>query len=302
MPGFVNVISVLMWTAACSALVVHPNQDWKSAIETAEAGTRLELQPGVFTGDCEVSILTRVHLVGVGGSSQTIIDCGGSARHFHVTGADVTFEGITLSHGSAETPSSKGGCVLAEAGAFVSINDCVFSGCRSDSGSGGAIHAHGSKVDATRVLFKDGFALDRAGALSLVLSTASIADSTFTQNNAGGKGGAISAVESELHVSESTIEHNFAVISGGGLSAENSSRIFVSDSIFVSNYVSHLAETTREDFEERMLLSAHVYAPTNLSTLYIDSLSPVLTVSGCDESQVWTTISCAHQVRRGRQR
>eukprot|EP00961_Rhodomonas_salina_P210615 2843994-Rhodomonas_salina.1 len=43
----------------------------------------------------------------------------------------------------------------------------IWSAC----GSGGAIHARGSCVGATRAIFKDGFALERAGARSLQLST-----------------------------------------------------------------------------------------------------------------------------------
>jgi len=113
------------------------------------------------------------------------------------SGANVSIRNTSFISGVDQVaPAPVGGACLNISASGVTVEDSVFSGCVSSSGSGGAIRA-------------------RSGTLLTIRS------STLTQNNSLGSGGAIKAdVGAAVTLDGVTIADNTAGISGGGISVD----------------------------------------------------------------------------------
>jgi len=187
-------------------------------VEAAGAGSVVVFSPGRY-GGCStggLAVASNVALVGSAGAAATVIDCGGSGRHFAVAGgASIRIEGLTFTGGAAagvDGSGFEGGCVLvAGPGGSVVVADSVFSNC-SAATWGGAIAVRGS-------------------------AALNISRSNFTANNAGEGGGAIRADASNVYVSRSRFERNSAATRGGAVAVTEGAVLDVSDALFESNRV-----------------------------------------------------------------
>ncbi|KAJ1471529.1 pectin lyase fold/virulence factor, partial [Baffinella frigidus] len=197
------LLLALALAAAAVELHVDPAGEWAGQVEGAGSGVVVVFAPGRY-GGCSaggLALANGVALVGAAGAADSVIDCGGSGRHFAVTsGASVRIERLTLTGGAAAGANGNGGCVLVEGpGGSVVVADSVFSNC-SAVAWGGAIAVRGR-------------------------AALNISRSNFTGNRAGEGGGAINVAASTLNVSSSRFEWNTANGAGGALCASGGSRV-----------------------------------------------------------------------------
>ncbi len=122
------------------------------------------------------------------------------------------------------------------------VTDCVFIGNQATAG-GGAIYTNptygGSGAGLVLTVSGSTFTSNAAtggsggGAVLNAGGTTTLADSTFSENQAGGYGGAILSQGGDLALTNSTLEANTAEVSGGGLDAQ--SPVTVTLSTFSAN-------------------------------------------------------------------
>eukprot|EP00961_Rhodomonas_salina_P253802 3430048-Rhodomonas_salina.1 len=117
-----------------NSVSLSPQDDWKAGIQDAPHGSTILLLPGVYVGECNVHVRRNITLLGVNGRSETVLDCQQQNRHFHITGATVTINGLTLINGHAD--SWGGGCVLVDGNANVSVSGSSLAVCDTPSDGG----------------------------------------------------------------------------------------------------------------------------------------------------------------------
>lgn len=162
--------------------------------------------------------------VTIDGSGRTVtIDAAGLARHFRVVSpGSLELVNVTLTGGSvmeppptgpieatSVTPSGKGGAILVDADAGLSLRGVTISDNEAE-GDGGGVHADG---DVT------------------------VIESTFLRNVSGGTGGGLSidGDSVNLRIGRSAFLGNSASAEGGGLTVRTFGDTAVHSSIFVGN-------------------------------------------------------------------
>ncbi len=145
---------------------------------------------------------TTMNLAGPGANLLTISG-GGTTQLFTVSAQNANISAMTLASGKA----ANGGAILHATGQL-NINNVKFSGNQATQ-NGGAIDDKSS-------------------------STLTIANSTLTNNTAGGSGGGLAVQATSLNLLDSTLTGNSAA-SGGGLSTTGNGFILVSSSTITGN-------------------------------------------------------------------
>eukprot|EP00961_Rhodomonas_salina_P279096 3770253-Rhodomonas_salina.1 len=149
---------LLLATANASfslVLQVSPGRKWVEDIQNAPNGTRIQFSPGFYMGSCDTVVSKDLTLFGIEGSTQTTIDCNGTARHFRILNASVSIQGISLANGHAVS----GGCVQV-ADSTLTLSDVTLENCTASQG--GAVFAVVSTLNATNVTFQSNRAANGA--------------------------------------------------------------------------------------------------------------------------------------------
>ena len=184
-------------------ITVTPEQAWGDIVEEAEDFVLVFLQPGYYTGYCNLRV-RALKLEGIMGKNFTTIDCAQQGRHFHIQGSrNLSLVGLTFVGGVSE---GDGGCVhVAESG--VHVRECDFKGCRAE-GSGGAFF-----------VTQD--------------STIDFADARFLDSSGGRHGGVIHLSHNTSgEISDVVFENSQAVLAGGALYVAHESSVTVARSNF----------------------------------------------------------------------
>ncbi|MBL7152855.1 MAG: right-handed parallel beta-helix repeat-containing protein [Phycisphaerae bacterium] len=213
--GFGLLLFAPLAAAAATRLVPGQYLTIQQAIDDSNAGDRVIIAPGRYTGDGnrEIDFLGKVITVqssdpdDAGIVAATIIDCNGIRTAFIFQGrerADSVLAGLTITraadHGvlcDGSSPSihdcrfvrNSGGGIAAYTANPV-IADCTF--LENSNLHGGAIHNDSSSLTIIGCTFIGNVAEGSGGAISGGVN--SVIDCTFTANRAGFDGGAISSV------------------------------------------------------------------------------------------------------------
>jgi predicted outer membrane repeat protein len=191
-----------------------------------------------------------------GGSADITIDGGNAVRLFFVaSGAKLSLNELTLTRNqisdgsggairnegmlevsnstlSGNTTSNDGGAI-SNVGTLT-VSDSTFSG-NSAGGDGGGIFNDGT-LEVNNSTFSGNSSVQfKGGAIANRSSgTATVTNSTFFVNSAGGEGGAISN-ERTLEATNSTFSGNSASTQGGGIWNQSETTLTVTNSTFSAN-------------------------------------------------------------------
>eukprot|EP00961_Rhodomonas_salina_P010475 140331-Rhodomonas_salina.1 len=80
---------------------ISSSGDWASALKGAAPGEEIVFAPGRYLGGCGLVIDKNLSLRSRAGAEETVIDCEGMDRHFVVSGASLTIQGVGLLNGMA---------------------------------------------------------------------------------------------------------------------------------------------------------------------------------------------------------
>lgn len=222
-----------------------------AATSAADPGDVVYLCAGSWTE--QVSIETRIQLVGLEGAAHSVIDADEAGSALTVNAADVTVSGLTLTggRGGGAGAMTGGGVHVGHAADGFTLRDAIVTGNRADSGGGlaleadatlervtvsdnqasgsygqgGAIVVYSARLTGIDLVLSDNVA-KRGGALYLYhpTSEAELEGGTIEGNEAtGGWGGGVFAA-GPIHLTDTTIDGNTADRGAGVyLSAEGTS-------------------------------------------------------------------------------
>lgn len=147
----------------CQSVLVTPSGSFptiQSAIDAAQDGDTIEIQPGTHSGPGNFNLDTQgkiLQIIGIGGPSQCIIDCNGQGRGFYIISFDpvpFVLEGVTVQNGVF---SSGGALYIAwfsgASSQWPLIKNCEFKDCTA-SGTGVNSAGGGVYVNAIGARFK----------------------------------------------------------------------------------------------------------------------------------------------------
>ncbi len=251
------LITLLGIAGSTSAAVLNVPEDFgtiQEAIISAEDGDRVEVAPGVYSGEGNVNLdflQKSISLFGVSGPEVTSIDCQNGSRAFDLSGdraIQCSIEGFTVMNADpgGGYPSGNGGAMRLS-GLTLTLENCVFTQNRSGY-HGGAIwlnhsdmiirgcsfvenqapsgpHAHAGAIlvqDYCNVLIEDSsfignIAHENAGALFVNGSDdVQVVNSLFSGNTASTGSGAGIYAGGPVHAINLTLVGNHAGSGTGG--------------------------------------------------------------------------------------
>ena len=178
----------------------------------------------------DLDITDDVIIVGAG-AATTIIDGNNNDRVFHLPGVGsttATISGITIQNGDA----NNGGGIFVGNFTTLNLSDAALTGNRhSGSGSGGAIHVHGT-ANLDRVLMSGNNA-DLGGAIGYHgANGGSLTNVTISGNTSSGNGGGL-WTDTAITIKNSTITLNQGN-NGGGIFATGAT-VTISNTIVSDN-------------------------------------------------------------------
>jgi predicted outer membrane repeat protein len=221
----INFLSLILCLVCFPAVKSYPSEPFKlkKSVESLQSSQSLDIPPGYYTSlDCGIDV--QADNVTIKSSMRNVvIDCLGMARHFNISGSNVTIEGLLLLNGTSptDTPNNilDGGCILIQGNNTV-IRDSSFVNCWAAE-NGGAISVSNMKtfVRLAGVNIRQSNASLGGGVWSRGLLT--LDNCTLTFNTARLHGGAvfIQGPNSFLTVRQTIISSNTAYGGcGGGIS------------------------------------------------------------------------------------
>jgi len=246
----------------------------QAAIDDANDGDTVEIQPGTYTGWGNRNIWFGGKAITVRATepndlevvAATVVDCNHSGTGFvFQSGEDANsvLAGLTITNGHA----NHGSGILISAGGrpptdpvTCRIINCVIVNCTSEA-HGGAIYCYESAPTITNCTISSASAGDEGGAIYCDGGAPTITDCTISSNSAGGLGGAIYCeqgsptidncifannsaqiggaiyyLESTSTISHCTFRSNSATEWSGGAVRVNDSAVTITDSIFEKNF------------------------------------------------------------------
>jgi predicted outer membrane repeat protein len=245
----------------------------QAAIDDANDGDTVEIQPGTYTGWGNRNIWFGGKAITVRATepndlevvAATVVDCNNSGTGFvFQSGEDANsvLAGLTITNGHA----NHGSGILISAGGrpptgpvTCRIINCVIVNCTSE-GHGGAIYCYESAPTIANCTISSASAGDEGGAIYCEEGAPTIAGCIISSNSAGGLGGAIYCeqgnpiidncvfnsncgqiggaiylLESTSEISRCTFRDNSATEWSGGAVRINESAVTITDSIFEKN-------------------------------------------------------------------
>jgi len=216
----------------------------QAAIDDANDGDTVEVQPGTYTGSGNRDIDFKgkaITLRSANGPENCIIDCNGTSDdphrgfYFHTNeDANSILAGFTIQNGYAPAdgpvilpPEPAGGAIFCQ-GSGPTLTDCIITGNTAQSSvlsaSGGGIYCMDANIMITNCIIKDngklsnipydGVGTDWGGGIGMSGGCVKIVNCTITNNRAY-MGGGLSCLETRLSVVNCKIDGNYAEGGGG---------------------------------------------------------------------------------------
>ena len=178
-----------------------------------------------------------VNFVAIDGGGKITLDGQNQTRLFNVNQdgpegrTEVTLRNINLNHGNAGADPF-GGAVLVNANTRLILEQVTISNSLASVAGGAIATFAGVTLDISNSRFLGNLAAN-GGAIA-TRAVVTVADSTFTNNNAsGGEGGAIQSYEQNLTINRSSFISNSA--RAGGAIFKGNAQLQFSEANFVSN-------------------------------------------------------------------
>ncbi len=201
---------------ACNVWVPDYFDTIQEAIDEASSGDVICVDPGTHPG--QVYLDGRdIHLLGVAGSSLTIIDAeqaGIAVRIVDGEGADTVLQGFTVTGGEAGTHC--GGMNVS--GSSPTLLDLRITGNEtgaSGGATGGGMCLTSSAAWLERVEISDNVSHGSGGGIAASDSSAVLVDVEIAGNQASNAGGGLRLLDSPLSLTRVTIRDNSASNGGG---------------------------------------------------------------------------------------
>jgi hypothetical protein len=187
----------------------------QGAIDLAVDGVTICVAPGTYSENIDFGG-KAVHLLGVEGAAETIIDAdlsGEVVRFSSAEGSDTVLEGFTLTNGY----SMLGGAGVYVEDASPSLVNLEITGNHTD-GYGGGFHLNGGQPSLTDVTISGNSAIRGGGAYLWGSGSLQLSNVTITGNQAEEGGGVFFHLEcAEIDLSSTEISENTALNDGGGV-------------------------------------------------------------------------------------
>jgi len=239
----VVLLSLFLAAIPCRARTLSANSTdtIQDAIDAANSGDVIELQPGTYTGPGNQNIdfagktltLRSIDPNDPDTVAATVIDCTGTTRAFlfrNEEDANSVINGLTIVNGFH---TLKGGAIYCQA-ASPTIKNCIITA--NSANYGAAIYCEqAGNPTLTGCLFVDNAA--RIGAaIYFKESTATISNCVFRSNSAAPhSGGAIRSYDSTLTITDSTFENNSAQTAGGAINSSDGANLNLKNCVFAGN-------------------------------------------------------------------
>ncbi|MCK4291844.1 MAG: right-handed parallel beta-helix repeat-containing protein [Planctomycetes bacterium] len=244
MKNAVYILVVLLTAIPCRARTISVDDDGpadfnniQAAIDDANNGDTVEVQPGTYTGPGNRDIDFLGKVITVRGTNPdefdivaaTVLDCNGTEDELHRgfyfhsgEAASSVLEGVTITNGCAYD----GGGIRCRYSSSPTIRNCIIRGNAAVrtpgpwvvATNGGAMYLSESSPIITNCYLLDNTAAGNGGAISSYAGTALVENCVITHNTAGGSGGAIACNKDNMSVLNCVIAGNNAayVFYGGG--------------------------------------------------------------------------------------
>jgi len=212
----------------------------QAAIDDANDGDIIELQPGVYTGDGNRDIDYKGKAITIRSTdpndsnvvAATIIECNGTEAdphrgfYFHSgEGVNSVLEGITITNGYGHGEATPRGLVsLGGAFYFINVNPAISKCTISNNWAwygGGMYNDANSSPTITNCTITENMSSREGGGIYCNNSSPTITNCAIRNNNTGRSGGGIRSSYSNLTINDCTFIGNQAERYGGGISSRD---------------------------------------------------------------------------------
>ena len=197
-------------------------------VAAASVNDTISVGPGTYVDQIHTTV--ALSFISTHGPTSTVIDGEGLRYHLWFTGTtDCEVKGFKFINGYH---TSGGGSIRVQAGARVTIGDCVFENNQTDFFGGAVIvRDTGSRAEISNSSFTGNSSVHNGGAITAVLNSELVVNNcTFTQNSTGVFGGAIATNDnSTLEVVGCLFDGNTSGDESGALYVEDTSGLIVSN-------------------------------------------------------------------------
>jgi parallel beta-helix repeat protein/predicted outer membrane repeat protein len=206
-------------------------------------------------------VITNVLTI-VSSNGTVAIDAGGLSRVFEITGSNiVTLDSLIITNGNVP---DNGGGILVDAGAMLTLTNCIVAGNFADAGGGIFLSANstvvidnssfsansatnnggaiaddtGGTLTISGSIFTGNSAL-QGGAIFNNFGTNTLSNCSFSDNAAGDDGGAIANFDSVLTATGITVSNNFAAAGGAIFNQNENAILTLNNSTLSANFATN---------------------------------------------------------------
>ncbi len=206
----------------------------QEAIDSASSGDSVLVAPGIHAGSVEIG---EVDLTLLGDATPELVTIQGDSASPVVTvtsNVGLIIESLTLTGGHND---NSGGGVRAEAGATLTLANCVVAG-NSSAKLGGGLYLNGANALIEDSIVEMNLAESGGGLYAAAADTLILHRTTIRDNSATNGGGIKILNGGSAWIEDSTLEGNSAEQNGAGMVANDAGSVSISGTTFSNNMAS----------------------------------------------------------------
>jgi predicted outer membrane repeat protein len=211
----------------------------QAAVDDAVSGDTIQIAAGTYS-DCVVFVVDisgKNLTIDGAGQNATFIDPMQLCAGVRISNGDLVMSDLTVRNGSSA--GSGVGVTVQGAGSDLDLTDVTVKDNTSTTASAaGIVVVTGTTADLLRVVVSGNSAdIDGGGMDVWATAVATVTDSQFTLNDAGGNGGAINIGAATVTIDNTTFDTNTAGDQGGAIrfSSSSGNTLAITDSAFTGN-------------------------------------------------------------------